>query len=112
MNPQTKKSNMESGVESGLEMGLKTAPIGIPMIHLCIRWVMLVLMTALCSNLFKWIWKSWNVGLVVSIESTATDLLQSTMATFNTQPVNTEELIVQIKNDNQKDNQQYVSSPI
>lgn len=53
MNPQTKKSNMESGVESGVEMGLKTAPIGIQIIHLCIRWVMLVLMTALCSNLFK-----------------------------------------------------------
>ena len=29
-----------------------------------------------------------------------------------TQPVNTEELIVQIKNDNQKDNQQYFSTPI
>lgn len=29
-----------------------------------------------------------------------------------TQPTNTEELIVQIKNDNQKDNQQYFSSPI
>lgn len=53
MNPQTKKSNMESGVESGVEMGLKTAPIGIQMIHLCIRWAMLVLMTALCFNLFK-----------------------------------------------------------
>ena len=47
MNPQTKKSNMESGVESGVEMGLKTASIGIQMIYLCIRWVMLVLMTAL-----------------------------------------------------------------
>ena len=53
MNPQTKKSNMESGVESGVEMGLKTASIGIQMIYLCIRWVMLVLMTALCPNLFK-----------------------------------------------------------
>ena len=50
--------------------------------------------------------------MVVSIESTTIDVLQSTMATFNTQPVNTEELIVQIKNDNQKDNQQYFSSPI
>ena len=29
-----------------------------------------------------------------------------------TQPTNTEELIVQIKNDNQKDNQQYFSSLI
>ena len=47
MNPQTKKSNMESGVESGVEMGLKTASIGIQMIYLFIRWVMLVLMTAL-----------------------------------------------------------------
>lgn len=54
--------------------------------------------------------KRWTV--VVSNESTAIDVLQSTMATFNTQPINTGELIVQIKNDNQKDNQQYFSSLI
>ena len=50
--------------------------------------------------------------VVVSIESTAIDVLQSTMATFNTQPVNTEKLIVQIKDNNQKDNQHYFSTPI
>ena len=60
MNPQTKKSNMELGVESGVEMGLKTAPIGIQMIYLCIRWVMLALMIALCSNLKKL--KRWTGG--------------------------------------------------
>ena len=54
--------------------------------------------------------KRWTV--VVSIESTAIDVLQSTVATFNTQPVNTEKLIVQIKDNNQKDNQHYFSTPI